>query len=86
MDRPMGRDSIDRDAMLHFDLSRPPRPDPGWLHSFTGCLLELRPDFSEAAAMQLARLAHRSTWLLDPAEAAELWESAVRHHMPVPRR
>ena len=70
--------------MLQIDLCTPPEvPDVEWLNAFAVCMMRMHPHIPSNCARQLALLAHDSTWLLDPPEAAELWENAVRSAMPL---
>ena len=69
--------------MLVNDLRRPPEvPDAQWLREFSDTLHARRPQLSDEAATAQALLAHSFTWLLDAAEAAELWECALAERLP----
>ena len=65
--------------MLQFDLARPPPVDAQWLGSFMNYFLKHEPRASPVIALEHALLAHKTAWLLEPGEAAELWVVAVRN-------
>ena len=66
--------------MLTVTLSRPPAvPDSAWVLSFSKHIRPIEPSFFSAAeSASQAKTAHSFCWLLDAAEAAELWADAVR--------
>jgi hypothetical protein len=43
------------------------------------CFLQQEPRASPVIALEHALLAHKTAWLLEPGEAAELWVIAVRN-------
>ncbi|MET0208665.1 MAG: hypothetical protein ABW220_06460 [Burkholderiaceae bacterium] len=55
----------------------PVTPCPDWMRQFAEETLRRRPGLTPASAEHSALLAHSSTWLMDGAEAAELWMLAV---------
>lgn len=65
--------------MLTVTLSRPPAiPDSAWVLRFSNHIRTVEPSFSAAESVSQAKTAHSFCWLLDAAEAAELWAVAVR--------
>jgi hypothetical protein len=73
--------SIPEHRTMPIRLSKPPVPDADWLHMFAQYLLTLQPGLSPVGADEHAQLAHPFTWLLEPAEAAELWEALIRQYV-----
>lgn len=67
----------------------PARPCAIWQAEFISEVARHRPDLPFACACSLAGLAHEGTWLLDGAEAAQLWllaiETAAAERRRLPR-
>lgn len=59
----------------------PESPATFWLEAFFQALIELKPGLGHDDAMRCAMLAHASTWLLDPTEAAACWVAAIEMHL-----
>jgi hypothetical protein len=61
-------------------FSSPPPISAAWAVRFRDVLREMAPELSAEAALDIAAVGFRSTWLLEPDEAAELWFAAMRGH------
>ena len=60
-------------------IGEPPEVCPAaWLRRVANILTDEYPGLPVATAAECAQLAYRSTWLLDPTEAGELFIAAVR--------
>jgi hypothetical protein len=59
-----------------------PRHNPEWLCSFVQQLARHRPKLNREAAMQHAAHAFSAMFLLDPTEAAELWDETMTARSP----
>ncbi len=56
----------------------PPMPCGAWLQGFAQELMDLKPGLPVDNALCCAMLAHATTWLLEPEEAAQYWLAATR--------